>query len=149
MRPRFGECELIRRNEWVQKVTNAGEGVWVVVHLFKEYVSPCVVLQQCLDELAGKYPNSKFVKIISTEAIPTYPDVMLPTLIIYKDGQKVTDFVGLEIFGKINNPEEIALKLNEVGPICGGDEDTKQMVKKMVERAVEQRHDDEDSDFDD
>ena len=35
-RPRFGTCELIRGNEFVEKVTNAGPDVWVVLHLFKD-----------------------------------------------------------------------------------------------------------------
>lgn len=41
----------------------------------------CALLQ----ELAQKYPQSKFVRIISTEAIPQYPDSNLPTVIVYKD----------------------------------------------------------------
>ncbi len=34
--PRFGTVEEIRGSEFVQQVTNAGEDVWVVVHLYKE-----------------------------------------------------------------------------------------------------------------
>ena len=35
-KPRFGTMELIRRSEYTQKVTNAGEEVWVVLLLFKD-----------------------------------------------------------------------------------------------------------------
>lgn len=35
-RPRFGTVELIRGSEFVEKVTNAGPDVWVVLHLFKD-----------------------------------------------------------------------------------------------------------------
>lgn len=35
-RPRFGALEQIRGTEFVQKVTNAGEGVWVVCLLYKD-----------------------------------------------------------------------------------------------------------------
>jgi hypothetical protein len=35
-RPRFGSLEEIRGSEFVAQVTNAGEGVWVVVLLYKD-----------------------------------------------------------------------------------------------------------------
>ena len=34
--PKFGTLEQIRGTEFVQKVTNAGEGVWVVCLLYKD-----------------------------------------------------------------------------------------------------------------
>ena len=40
----------------------------------------CAILAQCLGELAGRYPGTKFVKIVSTDCIPHYPDGNLPTV---------------------------------------------------------------------
>lgn len=158
-RPRFGTLELIKANEWEQKITRAGDDVWVVVHLFKEYVSQCSVLNECLDELARRYPNSRFVKIISTEAIPKYPDVALPTLLLYHNGKKEKDLVGMEVFGGRNvTPEEVALALNEVGDICKADGDvdrdaaSKREAKALLEKLVIQAaegSEGESSDFDD
>ena len=34
--PRYGGVEELRRSEFVAEVTNAGEGVWVVVHLYTD-----------------------------------------------------------------------------------------------------------------
>lgn len=34
--PRFGSLEEIRRSDFVQQVTNAGEGIWVVCHLYSD-----------------------------------------------------------------------------------------------------------------
>lgn len=34
--PRFGSLEEIRRSDFVKQVTNAGEGIWVVCHLYSE-----------------------------------------------------------------------------------------------------------------
>ncbi|CAG9462693.1 unnamed protein product [Pedinophyceae sp. YPF-701] len=152
--PRFGECGFIRRSDWRQEVTGAANGTWVVVHLWKEHVSTCVVLQQCIDELARKFPNTKFVRIVSTEASPGYPDTALPTLLLYKDGNKVKDFVGMEIFGgRISNPEEVAMKINSVGPVLGTDSEDQQreLLTDMVRRVAAERAqdvEDEDSDFD-
>lgn len=35
-RPRFGSLEEIRRDDFVEQVTNGGQGVWVVCHLYSD-----------------------------------------------------------------------------------------------------------------
>ena len=57
------------------------------------------MLGECLTELAKKYPQSKFVKIISTECIPNYPDKNVPTVLIYKDTKCLQHIIGLASFG--------------------------------------------------
>lgn len=59
----------------------------------------CGVLAQCLDELAEKYPNTKFVKIVSTECIKNYPDRNLPTILVYNNSAVKATLVGLQQFG--------------------------------------------------
>ncbi|KXZ49440.1 hypothetical protein GPECTOR_21g666 [Gonium pectorale] len=162
-RPRFGTVELIRGSEFVQKVTNAGPDVWVVVHLFKDGHAGCGLLQQCLDELAAKYPSTKFVRIVSTDAIPNYPDANLPTVLLYHDGACSRNAVGLQHFGgaKRITPEQVALVLNTWGPLClSPDEDEEQaqeaQIKALVARMLDKKaegadagENDESSDFDD
>ncbi|GLC41242.1 hypothetical protein PLESTB_001083600 [Pleodorina starrii] len=160
-RPRFGSVELIRGNEFVEKITNAGADVWVVVHLFKDGHAGCGLLQQCLDELAAKYPSTKFVRIVSTDAIPNYPDSNLPTLLLYHDTRCLQHAVGLATFGgtKRITPEQVALVLNSWGPLClsaAEDEEQAQhaQIKALVTRMVDKKADgeegeDESSDFDD
>lgn len=161
-RPRFGTVELIRGSEFVEKVTNAGPDVWVVLHLFKDGHQGCGLLQQCLDELAAKYPSTKFLRIVSTDAIPHYPDANLPTLLLYHDTHCLKHAVGLSHFGgaKRITPEQVALVLNTWGPLCltpDQDEERAQeaqikaLVARMVEKKAEGKADegDESSDFDD
>ncbi|PNG99414.1 Viral IAP-associated factor, partial [Tetrabaena socialis] len=107
--PRFSGVDLIRGSEFVQQVTNAGPDVWVVLHLFKDGHAGCGLLQQCLDELAGKYPHTKFLRILSTDAIPNYPDANLPTLLVYHDTRCLQHAVGLGHFGgqKRITPEQV------------------------------------------
>ena len=57
------------------------------------------MLGECLTELAKKYPQSKFVKIISTECIPNYPDKNVPTVLVYKNTQCLQHLIGLAPFG--------------------------------------------------
>ena len=62
-------------------------------------VAESAMLGECLTELAKKYPQSKFVKIISTECIPNYPDKNVPTVLIYKNTQCLQHLIGLAPFG--------------------------------------------------
>jgi hypothetical protein len=161
--------ETIRASEFVAQVTNAGEDVWVVCHLFKDAVADCGILNACLGELSERYPNTKFVKIISTECIPGYPDENLPTILLYHNTKCVRTLVGLSaVGGKATSPDRVAMALNCYGPVCGDTEhEAQKQVMNMVESLLLERaaaeatrgqgglrkgggdeEDDEDSDFD-
>ena len=45
-------------------------------------------MMDILTQLAEKFPNNAFVKIISTDCIPNYPNANLPTLLVYVDQNK-------------------------------------------------------------
>lgn len=55
----------------------------------------CQLLAGYLDQLASKYPNTKFVSIVGDHCIPNYPDKNLPTLLIYRAGELRRQIVGL------------------------------------------------------
>eukprot|EP00879_Flechtneria_rotunda_P007622 GHRR01007994.1.p1 GENE.GHRR01007994.1~~GHRR01007994.1.p1 ORF type:complete len:246 (+),score=69.93 GHRR01007994.1:280-1017(+) len=155
-KPLFGTVEEITSNEFIQKVTDASESYWVVCFLYKATHPGCQLLGECLKELARKYSNTRFVRIISTSCIPNYPDQNLPTILLYHSRACVKHLVGLSQFGgKRATPEQVALVLNQYGPVCGdGDEQqtTEQQIKGLVERMVQQQEladEDESSDFDD
>lgn len=59
----------------------------------------CDLLGQHLNELAAKYPSTKFVKIVSTECIKNYPDNNLPTVLVYNSTNVKATLVGLHRFG--------------------------------------------------
>lgn len=54
----------------------------------------CALLAEHLNNLARKFPATKFVKSISTTCIPNYPDSNLPTIFIYFEGELKQQFVG-------------------------------------------------------
>ena len=157
-RPRFGALETIRGSEFVAQVTNAGEDVWVVCHLFKDAVADCGILNACLGELAERYPATKFVKIISTDCIAGYPDENLPTILIYNNGKCIKSLVGLlAVGGRGTSPDRVAMALNCYGAVCGDSEqDSAAQVRAVLEGLLDQRaakamakgESDEDSDFD-
>lgn len=62
-------------------------------------LAECDLLGQCLNQLAAKYTNTKFVKIVSTDCIKNYPDNLLPTLLVYNSTNVKANLVGLRRFG--------------------------------------------------
>jgi hypothetical protein len=166
-RPRFGSLDEISGADFVSRVTEASRQYWVVCLLYKPSHAGCALLEGCLRELARKYPNTRFLKIVSTSCIPNYPDANLPTLLVYHGGACKKQAVGLAPFGGPRaTPEQVALALSGWGAIddgegggggggeggSGGTAAAVRHVKGLVERLVEQREaaaKDESSDFDD
>ncbi|KAE8701787.1 Thioredoxin superfamily protein isoform 2 [Hibiscus syriacus] len=112
----------------------------------------CGVLLRCLEELAVKYPATKFVKIISTECIPNYPDRNLPTLLVYNSGAVKANYIGLYSFGRRCTPEGVALVLCQSEPVLNngqsvGDQSQKAVLEGVRRRFIEKvvtEHEDQD-----
>nr|XP_009780862.1 PREDICTED: viral IAP-associated factor homolog [Nicotiana sylvestris]XP_016503401.1 PREDICTED: viral IAP-associated factor homolog [Nicotiana tabacum] len=102
---RFGAVLPISGSHFVREVSQAPDDTWVVVLLYKDGYSGCQILLQCLEELAMRYPATKFVKIISTDCISNYPDRNLPTVLVYNNGALKSNYVGLHNFGRRCIPE--------------------------------------------
>ncbi len=111
----------------------------------------CAILLQCLGELAARHPNTKFVRIVSTDCIPGYPDANLPTLLLYRDTKCLKTLVGLRSFGgRATSPDLVALTLNSYGEVCGDADDLVAQVKGLMQKELEERElgsGDESSDF--
>lgn len=150
---KFGSVIPISGSDFVREVSQASPDVWVVVVLYKDGYPECGVLLQCLEELAGKYPATKFVKIISTDCIPNYPDRNLPTLLVYNSGAVKANYAGLHNFGRRCTPEGVALVLCQSDPVLndgqsGSDASRKTVLdgvrKRFIEKVVAQHEEDDD-----
>ena len=85
--------------------------------LVRHRLGTSAVLALCLEELAFKYPATKFVSIVSTECIPSYPDQNLPTVLVYHRTQCVRTLAGLGAFGGLRTtPESASPRTCEVFP---------------------------------
>ncbi|XP_054806563.1 uncharacterized protein LOC129309178 [Prosopis cineraria] len=151
---RFGSIIPISGSDFIREVSQAPSDVWVVVHLYKEGIPECGLLMQCLEELATRYPATKFVKIISTDCIPNYPDRNLPTLLVYNSGAVKANYVGLHAFGRRCTSEGVALVLCQSDPVLNdgqsGNEQSRKAVidgvrKRFIEKVVAE-HEQEDDD---
>ncbi|CAK7328270.1 unnamed protein product [Dovyalis caffra] len=150
---RFGSVVPISGSDFVREVSQAGPDVWVVVLLYKDGYAECGVLMKCLEELAVKYPGTKFVKIVSTDCIPNYPDHNLPTLLVYNNGAVKANYVGLRSFGRRCTPEGVALVLCQSDPVLndghGGTDASRDSViegvrRRLIEKVVKEHEDDDD-----
>ncbi|KAE8133311.1 thioredoxin domain-containing protein [Aspergillus pseudotamarii] len=92
-----GNVQLITsKAEFDEKVLSPNAGP-VVVDCFAEWCGPCKAISPKVEEFSVTYPTAKFYKIdvdqLSTVAAELGVRAM-PTFILYKDGQKVSDVVG-------------------------------------------------------
>ncbi|EGC33648.1 hypothetical protein DICPUDRAFT_154292 [Dictyostelium purpureum] len=95
---KFGELYHISEPAYKSEVTDQ-RGIMVVVHLFKQGIPQCQLINQHLDILSKKFKATKFVKIRSEEAIHNYPDKNLPTILVYFNGDIVGQIITLKATG--------------------------------------------------
>lgn len=114
----YGEVREISAEDYVQAVNKAGEGVWVILHLYKQGIPLCALINQHLSQLAVKFPATKFLKSISSTCIPNFPDSNLPTIFIYFEGDLKKQMVGpLEFRGMNLTVDELEWMLGKAGAV--------------------------------
>jgi hypothetical protein len=105
MRNKFGDVNEIIKADWVREVTEASETAWVVCHLYQDSIVECRLMENALQVLAPRFPDIKFVKIKSTQAVENWPDRNLPSLFCYANGEmKVQSFTLRHLQGKNMKP---------------------------------------------
>ncbi|XP_076901577.1 uncharacterized protein LOC143556026 [Bidens hawaiensis] len=137
--PKFGSIKPVSGSDFVREVSQAPSDVWVVVILYKDGYPECGVLLQCMEELATMYPGTKFVKIISTDCIPNYPDRNLPTVLVYNNGAVKANYVGLYTFGRRCTPEGVAMVLCQSDPVLNDGQSEGEASREAVLEGVRRR----------
>jgi len=108
--PLFGYVKIINKQEYIREVNEAGEGVDVILHLYKDCVDECVVINQVLDTVSHKFPKIKFLKGISDKIVPNFPDRQLPYLLYYRDGKMKKGVQRLEFKMNIKKITEFSIR---------------------------------------
>ncbi|XP_016920812.2 viral IAP-associated factor homolog [Apis cerana] len=115
---KYGEVKEISAEDYVQEVNNAGDDIWVILHLYKSGIPLCTLINQHLINLAKKFPTTKFLKSISTTCIPNWPDSNLPTIFIYHNGNMVKQIIGpIELRGMKLTEAELEWMLGQAEAI--------------------------------
>ncbi|XP_031845995.1 phosducin-like protein 2 isoform X3 [Nomia melanderi] len=141
---KYGEVKEISAEDYVQEVNNAGDGIWVVLHLYKNGIPLCTLINQYLANLARKFPTTKFLKSISTTCIPNWPDTKVPTIFIYHNGSMVKQFIGpMELRGMKLTEAELEWMLGQVEAVPTKiTEDPKPKVRDVLFSTLRYQSDD-------
>eukprot|EP00884_Botryococcus_braunii_P007292 jgi/Botrbrau1/16564/Bobra.0262s0002.1 len=105
-----GGLKKISVDNFVQEVTKGSKDCTVVLYLYKDKMvlpptllvyklAQCAEVAASLDQLSKEYPGTKFLKMISTECIPKYPDTSLPTILVYRSKKVALTLAGTDGFG--------------------------------------------------
>lgn len=113
----FGDVIEITGKDYVQEVNNAGEGVWVVLHLYRQGLPLCSIINEHIRSLATKFPKTKFVKSLAVLCIPNYPDHNLPTIFVYFNGALKQQIIGPSSFPQALKADELEWMLSQTGAI--------------------------------
>ena len=121
-----------------QEVNKAGEGVFVILHLYKQGVPLCALVNEYMNRLAPRFPTTKFIRAISTTCIPNYPDKNLPTIFVYHEGAMKSQIIGPEQMRGMNLTEkEFEFMLGKSGAIeTDVKEDPKPKVFQCFKRLI-------------
>jgi hypothetical protein len=141
---RFGEVREITAVDYVQEVNKAGEGIMVVLHLYKQGIPLCALINEYMNRLAPRFPQTKFLKAIASTCIPNYPDKNLPTIFVYFGGTLKAQMVGpLELRGVKLTEQEFEYLLGKTDAIDTKiKEDPKPKVKDVMFSSLRNQVDD-------
>jgi hypothetical protein len=135
---KYGDVREISKEDYVREVNKAGDGVWVILHVYKQSIPLCKLINEYLYNLARKFPATKFLKSVSSVCIPNYPDKNLPTLFIYYEGDMKKQFVGPLVLGGMNlKQDELEWMLSETGAVKTTlEENPRKQVTDIMSSAV-------------
>lgn len=140
IKAKYGHVKEISKADWVTEVNQAGDGVWVVVHVYKNDIPLCKLLNQHIMNLARKFPDVKFLCSVSSLCIPNYPDKNLPTIFVYYEGDMKKQYIGPLEFGGMNfTQDELEWRLSKLGALkTEMEEAPRRSVDDVMEKAMKQ-----------
>ncbi|XP_004578873.2 phosducin [Ochotona princeps] len=135
--PRYGFVyELQTGEQFLETIEKEQKNTTIVVHIYEEGIKGCDALNSSLTCLASEYPMVKFCKIkaSNTGAGDRFSSDVLPTLLVYKGGELISNFINIgEQFAEEFFAGDVESFLNEYG-----------LLPEREIQALEQRNLDED-----
>eukprot|EP00619_Florenciella_sp_RCC1007_P010333 CAMPEP_0205909152 /NCGR_PEP_ID=MMETSP1325-20131115/3679_1 /ASSEMBLY_ACC=CAM_ASM_000708 /TAXON_ID=236786 /ORGANISM="Florenciella sp., Strain RCC1007" /LENGTH=364 /DNA_ID=CAMNT_0053275423 /DNA_START=109 /DNA_END=1203 /DNA_ORIENTATION=+ len=114
--PVFGNIYEVTAHEYADAIDRCDPRVYVVVHIYEDFVKECGRMNRCMEELARSYTNVKFVRLRSSESPSPFDPVTLPTLCVYKAGDICNSFVRIQdTVGSNFSSDDIEWMLNQEG----------------------------------
>lgn len=115
---KFGSVREISGQDYISEVNKAGDDIHVVLHLYKQGIPLCALINQFMNNLAMRHSEVKFIKSIATTCIPNFPEKNLPSIFIYYEGNLQKQIIGAdELRGDKLTLEEFEYLLGKYGAI--------------------------------
>ena len=113
MMPTFGTLQTIAAERLSDCVEKEHPETFVIVHLYENHVKECAILNGIFSALARKLAYTKFVKILSSDAVDL-PDDVLPTVLVFKGGEQIKTWVRfIDVIRPLNEDTVTAWLLKE------------------------------------
>ncbi|EHB17081.1 Phosducin, partial [Heterocephalus glaber] len=96
--PRYGFVyELETGEQFLETIEKEQKITTIVVHIYEDGIKGCDALNSSLTCLAAEYPMVKFCKIKAskTGAGDRFSSEVLPTLLVYKGGELISNFINV------------------------------------------------------
>ncbi|XP_077011881.1 phosducin [Tamandua tetradactyla] len=117
--PRYGFVyELETGEQFLETIAKEQKITTIVVHIYEDGIKGCDGLNSSLTCLAAEYPMVKFCKIkaSNTGAGDRFSSDVLPTLLVYKGGELISNFISVaEQFAEEFFAGDVESFLNEYG----------------------------------
>ncbi|XP_047609990.1 phosducin [Phacochoerus africanus] len=117
--PRYGFVyELESGEQFLETIEKEQKITTIVVHIYEDGIKSCDALNSSLTCLAAEYPMVKFCKIkaSNTGAGDRFSSDVLPTLLVYKGGELISNFISVaEQFAEEFFTGDVESFLNEYG----------------------------------
>ncbi|CCG26056.1 Plp2 protein [Candida orthopsilosis Co 90-125] len=157
---KYGSVLPISKNEYEGEITKAPKRTTVLVHLSLQSSLQSRLLGSLLSELARKFPELKICDIPAQRCIENYPESNCPTLIIYRDGNVLKQYITLTQLGgnatTLKDIEKVLIDLHVLDDsdkrlVINDEEDESQQERKLhfAKKSIRnERNDDEEEDDD-
>lgn len=121
-RPRFGDTKEMTAWTFDKEVEQAPKNVWVVVHVYQDYMERCARMNYAIAQVAKSYPHIKFLRARSDRlGLDKYPEMGLPTLIVFKNGAQLQNHIAVhEVIGnpfEVKDVEAFLIKHKVIQPV--------------------------------
>nr|XP_034979878.1 phosducin [Zootoca vivipara] len=117
--PKYGYLsELQNGEQFLEAVEKERKTTTVIVHIYEDGIKGCEALNSSLSCLAAEYSTVKFCKIkaSNTGAGDRFSTDVLPTLLVYRGGELVSNFISVtEQFSEEFFAVDVEAFLNEYG----------------------------------
>ncbi|KFP28050.1 Phosducin [Colius striatus] len=117
--PKYGYlCELQNGEQFLEAIEKERKTTTVIVHIYEDGIKGCEALNSSLACLAAEYTTVKFCKIkaSNTGAGDRFSNEVLPTLLVYKGGELLSNFISIsEQFNEEFFAADVESFLNEYG----------------------------------